>query len=332
MKREPVPLTARQTWDKDSNEWQDNVNETLADLSPVIASANVALAQLYATNSEEIEEYAINVIEFLNDKWGCYIGDRFMVTGHWHEPAVAVGNEGILSRLSYSEAFAAVTSNGFVVNPMESEDSNDPPKVGMSFSVGCFPFSSPSMKGIFELLTFAEPHEISLQYLRPGTSEVISADVNEIGDAIMRADALLHLYTSHPNSTFFKQSAKKQTEFFRSILNTVEITLPRADTLDEACIHDAVTEAIYYKDNGELVKEYPRNTETRGITGRIIGVALPDMWQSPVEQKYTNPYDLQCAETGLCLIVDSHNLNLSSQNDQILIPYRAIDNFGLSVR
>lgn len=325
MKRDPAPPTTRQDWDKFSTEAQRDIDQQLSDLQLEIDRANSDLAHLYKADPEASGEYARDIVDYLNDKWR-YFDDIFMVTGHWHQPQVTSGLDGILSQHIYSEAFSSARSNGFVAKLVETELSGESPRVGMSFVVSTIELATPNIQSSdIKILAFAEPHEVSLQYLRPDTPEVVSTDANEVGQAIVRADRLLHLYTSHPGSSFFQQSAKKQSDFFDSLSDIVDSSLPRPDSQDVAILHDAATQAVYFKKDDQVIEGVIPNSGRVNITGKILGATIPDSWATAQTAHYTSPSELHATGAGLCLIIDQHNLAIPEVSGPLLVPYRAID-------
>ena len=335
MKQE-VKRTSRQEWTHFSGEIQQDVNSILDNARIEIEAANLALAELYETDPEAAGEYAANIVEYLDDRWG-YKGDVFMVTGKWHEPMFGSTDEGVMSRHQEKDAFNDTISNGFMVKPVENDDGDEAPRVGMSFIVGSTRISTPSIQGSFDILAFAEPHEVSLQYMRPGETAVVSTSVEELAESLQRADSLLYLYTNHKDSAFYQTSAKKQEKFIRSVIDIAEAALPAPDSMDRAYLCDVSTDLIYMNHtehgfssaSGEEVEDRMR------ITGEILGVTIADVLHDGFGKKYNSPDELGATGAGLCLIVSPRDTNFAIPEgcgEYILMPLRAMDSVPLAVQ
>lgn len=334
MKPEPSPLTKRQEWSNFSNEVQSDVEDTLAQLQVEIEYANTRLAELYNSDPEAAGEYATEMIEFLDKEWG-YNDCLFMVTGTWHFPVVGYDGETVKVVQSVGPAFSTCRSNGFIVKPIEMDDGEELPRIGMSFKFPPISISTPSFQGILEPLAFAELNTISLQFMRPGTLEVVSSDPDEIRAAAAHADTLLGHHIKNPDSDFYKQSAKEQEEFFQGIFDIVENSLPDPSALDYAYIYDVIPQAIYFKDKDGLRAAVATGTQKPVITGRILGTSTVDIWKDGFGKQYKNPVELSAVASGLCYIVELHSANfpIGDSMRQALVPIRALGpSYTLSVQ
>ncbi len=331
--------TTREKWTQFSGEIQADVNETLNNMSSDIEMANMLLREAYKEEGAEdkVTEISNNIIEFLNNKWG-YNGDYFLVSGTWYEPMVGMNVEGILSRHTKAETLTAVTSNGFMVSLLHDSDEDEKlPRVGLSFAVGTAAVNTPSVQGSFELLAFAEPNEISLQYLRPRETEVVSTELGEVGECLIWTDALLGLHLNHPGSNFYKLSAKKQREFFAKIIDSVEEILPAPESLDKLEIYDAVTPIVHYKKkSGKGVvyiesKDFEKPLE---LSGHVIGATVIDTMETEVDMRYTHPDELGASGMGLSLIIAPYAQNYSLEgyeDSDVIIPIRACSSLKLGL-
>jgi hypothetical protein len=331
MERDDKPqTTTREDWTQSSREIQTDINETLNNMTPDIEMANMLLRKAYKEEGAEdkVTEISNNIIEFLNDKWG-YDGDYFLVSGAWYEPMVGMNVEGILSRHTKAETLAPATSNGFMVSILhDSEEDEEVPRVGMSFAVGAAAVNTPSIQGSFELLAFAEPNEISLQYLRPREAEVVSTKLGEVVECLIWTDSLLELHLNHPGSNFYKLSAKKQREFFASIIDSVEEILPAPESLDKLEIYDAITPIVHYKKkSGKGVvyiegKDFEKPLE---ISGHVIGVTVIDTMETEASMRYTHSNELGASGMGLSLIIAPYTQSYSLEGYEdrdVIVPIR----------
>lgn len=323
-------LTTHQEWTKLSGEIQLDVNRVLGEFATEIAATNVVLADLYCTDPEAAGEYSTNIVEYLDDRWG-YQNDEFMVVGKWYEPIIEMTDEGVLSRHVKTEAFRVVRSNGFMVKPTELEGTDDEvPRVGLSFIVSTIGMSTPSIQGNVQVLGFAEPEEISLQYMRPGDTSVVSSSLSEVGETLVRLDSLLLLHTRHGDSSFYRQSQKKQQSFIRSVIDSAAEVLPSPETKDQLLLDGIKTLAIHVKSSGtkEVSHLYAKElSQPFLISGEVLGVTLPDILEHGFEKKYDSPDDFIAAGEGLGLIVEPHetNVDLSKfENPICVIPIRAV--------
>ncbi|MCB9819794.1 hypothetical protein H6796_00590 [Candidatus Nomurabacteria bacterium] len=335
MERE-TKQTKRQEWNDYSDCVQEDVNNTLGKAHEVIEVANAMLADKYSNNSSDLNESVVEVIERLNSIWD-YDGDIFHITGKWHEPVVDVSEDGILVSHRKGEAFNSTVSNGFMVKVIEDEHGITRPVVGLSFIEGAAPYFSPAMRGNFNILAFAEPREVSLQYMRPGDSSVVSSELTEVGETIMRADSLLRLYTSHAGSELFRQSAKKQEEFFRSIIDQVDEALPSPETFDRVVLNEVKSTLLCVKPSGasDLAYVYPPDDSLFVITGSVVGVTITDVLKDGFGKRYKSPDEMESAEEGLSLIVkpDGVNFNLPDELEgcDLIMPLSTIIKLEMTV-
>lgn len=321
---EPRELTMREQWAVISQERQSDVIEVLHDQQWEIDRANETLAELYTTDPEAAGEYAQSIVEYLDSEWA-YHGEIFMIAGNWYMPTVGINAEGVISRHTYEEVFTSATSNGFIVKPVTSEDGDEVPRVGLSFVVGSTSLYTPSISGEFNFLAYADTNDITVNYLRPGSVDVVSSDPVEIGQAIQRADALLNIYTNHPNSSFYQQSSRKQNQFIREIIAIVEDALPAPDSYDKAYVHDLEIDSVYFRHEGQLVLVSPIEGLIK-VTGEIMGATIPDVYEDGYNTKYETPDEFSAVGSGICLIVRpmEANIELPSETEEyMLIPYRA---------
>ncbi len=323
--------TTRQEWGQFSEQIQDHINEQLDTLSLDIESANVLLAEYYEKDPEKAGEYAAEVIEYLDDRWG-FMKDYFFVTGTWHMPEVAVGAEGVVSRHVKQQAFNTGRSNGFIVTPVDHGD-DEVPRVGFSFIVGNpVNISTPAIQGMFEVLAFAEPHEVTLQYLRPGDSSVISSDLEEISDAVYRADKVLELYLQHHGSTFYRLSAQKQRQAILGIVESIEDALPSPDSLDRLLI--SVNSPFVYLTNHQgnrIVTVTAKQGSEIALQGRVLGVTTGGLMEH-TGVPFRDVSDCGDAQIGLCFIVESDDMNFDVQGHeggQVLVPMRYANSLEL---
>ncbi len=324
--------TVRQDWVEFSGSAQQDVNQTLADLQLEIEIANARLAQLHNEDPEQAAELAYEMIEFLDSKWG-YFRDYFMVTGKWYTPTeLAIGDEGFMMHHEKSDAFNIAKSNGFTVYPIESEDEDDyVPEIGLSFIVGSQPISTPKFQGRFEMLAFAKPSEISLQFMRPNTSDSVGASIEEVSAAIENADALLRVHLNDTRSTFFESTATKQGAFLQSVIDYATDALPPVDSLDRVTMHDTEPTLVYVRDSKQG-KIYSLGLQSGAPIviehGVVLDFTTIDTLKDGIGKKrYTSPAEMNAYKYGLCAVVSPTrcNIDLSDYNNpDIIVPLRSI--------
>lgn len=237
MSPEHTRTTAKE-WRARSQEINDDVNARLQGFSEAAETINLTLAELMQQDPERAYQYANEVIQQLDSEWP-YHGDVFFVTGAWHEPTTTlIGANGVSVEHNKAQAFTTTHSNGFSFKFIAATEEDTPPtpRIGLSFIEGRVPLTSVYLQGNITPLAFAEPHEISMHYLRPGSSEVVSADLQDIGHAIEQSTSLLHLMTTHPGSEYHKASPKRQRQMIQRLVATVEDTLPTPESFDKLFI------------------------------------------------------------------------------------------------
>lgn len=332
MNREPrgPKTTVRQDWEEFSGEIQDDIDRTLEYLALEIDAANARLADEYVNNPEEAGRVANDITEFLDSKWG-HNDEIMMVTGSWHYPQIALGTGGIMITQAKTEAFNIAYSNGFMVNIIE-HNGQEVPRVGLSFIADKIAISTPMLQSKeVHLLAFAEPNEISLRYLRPGSTEVVGGSLDEVAHAIGTADALLNAYLNHEASDFYRQSAKKQEAFLRKLITSVEDVLPAPDSLDKVIVDQVGVAKIYFRDKKTgKVSSYEVSPDQAHltVTGDVLGVTVLDVYIDGFGTKYDYPDDMMSAEEGLCLIVKPRELNFDMTeygSPDIVMPLRTMD-------
>lgn len=327
--------TSRAIWEEISNETQTMVNEVLAELQTEIDAANVIISDKLANEADDVSEYIDGVVEYLDSKWP-FAYDYFMVSGTWLEPIIGMNEEGVQVRHARASAFAVARSNGFV-GTVESMSDYHERYVGLSFIAAELAHATPTMQGKFSALALSDPREVSLQYLRSNNTSAASSTVEEVELALHRADALLDLYTNHEASSFFKQSAKKQEKFIRSVIDSVENILPAPDSLEATYVENCTSPEMYYWDASNRQMVYIKaESEERpfSLSGKIVGVTLTDSVEDGYGRKYTSPDEFGTTGSGLSLIVQpmSANFDMSIFKGQdLLIPMRSIDNMSIGI-
>lgn len=327
-------LTARQEWEQYSHDFQQAVNETLAELTSDIEAANLIVAESYVQDPSQAREYALGALEHFNNEWP-YFEEQFLVTGQWHNPEISMGDNGLLVKEKEEEAFRAAQSVGFAI--YEPDDENEAPKIGLSFAVKRIKMKSAFLSMNTDVLSFAELDKISLQYLRPGNLDVVSSDLGEVSDALHRADALVRLYTTHANSEFYRVSGRRQQQMVDSVIQSIEETLPTPESRDLLTVK-AVTPLIYLQNyNGTPLASLTAKTDqSLEISGTILGITTVDkaeLASGQIQSKYTSPEECGLAQYGLSLIIhpDEVNFDLPDYNGNFIIPIRRADELELEL-
>ncbi len=330
MARHEFVRTTRQEWQEFSDVVQDDVNETLRNLSLEAEATNLKIADLYDDNPEEAKAVAIDAVRYLDSKWD-YAGDHFMVVGAWSEPQIAQDSEGIMARHQKKEAFRPSVSDGFAAY---SPAVNEPPRVGLSFIVANFPFSAVAMRGDMQLLAYADINDVSIQFMRHGDAKVASSELSEVVNALVRADSTFNLYTNHQNSSFYRQNAKKQETFLRAITESIQEVLPAPDSLERLVIEGAVTPELYMqnpKKPGLAMMRAEQGESPYLVSGHVVGVAVHDLLINGPDRQYLTPDELDSSRTGLSLMVrpDSANFTVDGYEGYFLLPMRKLDSMPL---
>lgn len=328
-------LTARQEWLIFSDAVQADVNQILDDTSAEIEAANIILADLYENDGEAAGDYTEEIIEYLDKRWR-YRGHQFMISGEWHAPSWASSEEEFAVRHTKATAFSLARSNGFMVKVIEDEAGRQIPRVGMSFITGHRAVSTPTMQsGPIEILAFAEPSEISLQYLRPEHAAVVSGSLEELVETFERLDSIIDLYTNNPDSNFYRQSSKRQQRFLQSIIDSATEALPAPATADKLIFRNAKSKVILATDSSfdGLRYFYPRKAkDTFRFSGEIVGITLPDILEDGYGKHYESPDDLKTARQGIGLVIDPSWITVAygdMESPTFIVPSRAITKWRL---
>lgn len=322
--------TVRQDWEEFSGEIQGDIDYTLDYLALEIDAANARLADLYVNEPDEAGRVAEDLVEFLDSKWG-HKDEIMMVTGAWHYPRIAMGAAGIMVTQAKTDAFNIAYSNGFMVNIIE-HNGQEVPRVGLSFIADKIAISTPVLQSNeIHLMAFAEPNEVSLRYLRPGSTEVVGGSLDEVAHALGTADALLNAYLNHEASDFYRQSAKKQEAFLRKLITSVEDVLPAPDSLDKVIVDQVGVDKIYFRNKitGKVDSCAGSPDQARlTVTGDVLGVTLLDVYVDGFGTKYNYPDDMMSSGEGLCLIVKPRELNFDMTeygSPDLVMPLHTMD-------
>ena len=318
MKHEAKPTT-RLEWTQFRDHIQNDVNETLDDLSLEIEAANLYLAQLYADGRiDELEQFANEKVNELDERWK-YSGDYFMVSGTWHNPTVQGSPHGVHVDHMRESVLQTAASNGFIVQAIEKGNDDEPvPQIGYSFLATnqALYLNSSFVQLGFQPLAFAELDAISLQYMRPGeNAEVVSAELDEIFDRVARAESLIELYTNTPFSQFYDQSAKKQQAFFADMIQMIDDAMPAPDSLDALAAH--ITTRRVYKAN--VTDTYLRidahdASQDFELQGKVAGFLSLNQLPHDKIRRFAKPEDLVDNSASLLAIVQTYDQNFFEKN------------------
>lgn len=330
-------LTTRQAWEVTAQLRQADVNELLNDLQSDIDLINTNIANPDdRLDDDELRQYAMEAVEYLNDKWQPYIGAVFLVSGDWYIPQVEYGPNSFTCTHVKGEFLETLFSRGFTIGFVPTGETEEDEggseythKVGMSFTRGsCLDIGSHWMAAQVSPLYFAELHEVSLQYVRPGDQKAVSSDLKEVIESIDRADSLLKLHLTHQDSNFYQLSAKKQQQFLQSMIDSIHDTLPMAETLDQIRINQASLGELYIRDfNGQ--KGLSRLRPEQGgieVTGSVRGVTIIGIADG--EGQISSPGDLLEASRDISLIISPDQLSHQIQGyvgEDIIVPFSQLD-------
>lgn len=334
------PKTTRQVWIEHSNEVQEDVDRVLQEFHFEIEAANSALSVLYKTSPAEAYVFAQKFGEYLNERWP-YKGDVFFVSGHWHEPTIVHTMEGIncavtRSSMERTEVLRPATSNGFKSMAV-GEQGSEVPRMGLSFfsdQPTTVDFSA--YEGKYHPTAFAEFHEISMQYMRPGDESVVSTELGEVVEAISRAERLFAQMTGDKTSKFYTFDAEKQYRVLLSLLDVVNNALPTPDSLDAVMVEELSVPRLYIKTGNSptLATIIATGEDAILLSGKVLGVTVHDIVLNGPDKKYHGPEDFMATAEGLSLVVQpsSWNLNIDEQNVMdAIVPLKTAQNVNLQV-
>lgn len=325
------PKTVREEWIDFSRDVQTDVDNTLDLLQIEIDVYNQRLAIAAREELHNLDGIIQDMIEYFDSQWG-YMGDYFMVTGKWYQvDEMAVGQAGFWMKHQLHDAFNVAVSNGFQVCVVGNKE-NQPPEIVLSFNLGDQFLTTAQFQGRIELLAYAKPSDISLQFLRPASSESVGASIEEVSQAIENAEAVLLAHLNHPQSSFYNASAIKQGNFLRSVTEYASCSLPPVESLDRVTVRDLAPALFYIKDitDGEVYC-IENNDEDEQLVidhGVILGFTTVDLQRDGIGKiKYSSPGQMNAYYNGLCAIVMplECNFDLSQYNNpDLVIPLRKI--------
>ncbi len=335
----PQRKTTRQEWSEISDFIQQDVDATLARLQSEIEDGNRQLAELYAKNPAQYVEYATKLIAHLDSEWG-YVNDHFMVLGKWLKPEVKAGYNGIVTAQKEVLAFERAISDGFAIQ--NTGEKGATPTIGLSFLVNSHTLCSTAIRGNVQLFAYANPGDVSLQFLQPGNERIVSSDTKEVERSIHQADTLFRRHLGHKDSTFYQGDGKEQHALLRSIVDIVDESLPVPDADARAMLQQANPSHLYARSDrsGKMRKVSATNDANTAldITGEILGATTLDTILRPerdVDQPYRTPDELIVATTGLMLVVKPHTTSIDPSlhvnNSDLIIPVRALKTLPLHV-
>lgn len=334
-----MQLTARQNWQHHADEVQRHVNTALEELTAEIDATNHVLFEY--EDPADVEEFAVEMLDEYNSRWP-YHEDVFLVTGRWHKPVESIRPDGIISVHEQAYAFDKAISVGFSLKWLNdpSDDEEMVPRIGYCFKMGSFNLLTPTMRaeGV-DLLAFAEIGEVSLQYLRPNNDNLVSAEEEEVAETFLRLDRILDLCLSHPDSTFYKLSGRRQQRFLEAMIDEATEVLPDPGTADRLILDNAKTPVILSKDPSQagrsgVIELMRPNRKNFRITGDIIGITLADVLGDGYGHRYRSPADLQTAHQGIGFVVEPTEVNFDMSelpSSTLIVPSRAVKNLSLVV-
>lgn len=327
--------TQRQSWEAYARDVQQDVDSTLERAGEIIDHAHFFLEQLQREDTEAYTQYAREVVEELDELWSHH-GDLFFVSGHWHAPDGAhIGFNGFHTEHNFIEASRSAHSAGFIVKPVEI-NGVELPRIGMSFCLKQITVSYPMYQAVVNLLAFAELKDISLQYMRPDGSEVVSSNIDEVVRAMLRANSILREHLASEDSAFYQASAENQRKFIDAMIESCEQTLPKTDTLDRLDLVRSTTQHVFINnfagDQGKI--GHVDSESPIEIVGRIEGFSTLDIIQDASIKQYRRPEDIHASDSGLCVLVSPNEGYMQEFQEQygsgqLVIPVGAFKDLKL---
>lgn len=318
--------SARQDWHNFSDDLQQDVNRTLAEIGQTIDYLNSRLYQARLESQDEYIKVSQQIIKSLDELWQHH-GARFLVTGHWHFPHGELTDRSLKLDYKFEPAFGEGISRGFIVDEVWT-DNGLLPRVGLSFDVKTENVDTPIMRFPLTMRALAEPHQVNVQFLRPASSEVVSSSIEDVVKAIQVADDILDTELSDPKSRFYRLSPQDQHGFFMSLVDIVEGSMPDPQSGDKLLIHDAIAQHVYFNHvQTQSLVSLGGSSEHSPllIAGQVLGVTVPDAIKHGPYKHYTSPDQVIAATTGLNFVIRPYAQSFdlgSSGNPDILLPVR----------
>ena len=292
----------RQEYENTSAETRRLVNEKLDSLVADVNIANLYISENYSKNPEETYRYALGAVEYLNDQWGDE-ENIFLVSGKIDVPYVQYDLKSINITHQSKEVFTALCTTGFELIPPDEEAMADP-KIKLAFLLKSSELNLPYMKGDVSFFAYANPNEISMDYIRPAGESIVSSDLGEVDQALQQAHAILNLHLNSDNSNFYKQSAKKQEEFIGSVIDSIESVMPAIGTYDVLVLSQAEAKDVYFKTNdNRLVALKSQLGSPLLVSGKVVGITMLDTVLQGSAKHYKSPEDFTCGVKEPCFVV-----------------------------
>ncbi len=306
---------------------QQAVDELLEQLQDKIDVINFQLGLVEQDDDQAIQAISVEAVNELDQQWPYHHHD-FAIQGSWYGKGVTVDDAGIkYLDIEKNDAFQTATSDGFGISRRE----DGTPFVGLGFHAGGFVGGSNHYRFKFDLVTVADPREISMTYVRPphDFASTLAADAR---GRLLLYDDLLRLHLSDA-SEFFRTSRRRQHRFVTNLLDDAnnDITAPGATMrayvkrLKVAYVRTDMSTPYGYD------KLTPKpNKKGFKLGGLVLGVTMleKDILE---DHSITSAADLIDPKSGLCLIIDSEQEKVAGKKRPgvILVPVRHIGKMSL---
>lgn len=315
---------------------QHELDTVLAGVSEEVDMWNLVLEE--ASRSADADKgralggIAQEAISSLDGKWPFH-GDYIHVSGKWYEPEFSLEDTSMSFPMHEADAFSIVQSNGFGV----LEKQNSTPTVGLSFMFADLPLMSAAIQGHLSLLTYADPKEVSLYYIRPRETPARLSDIEQFSQKLHYYDQLVQLHYHSEDSEFYRKSAKKQKKFLTEVIDTVSDTLPAPEFGEPAECNQIEAPYVYRRITKASGSEWERISSSDQqpilLAGKIDGIGILE--SNMLEQNIPLRSSLQLIdpEAGLCLVlrVEQCSIPDTFNNQPVYVPLQTATEINISL-
>lgn len=311
---------------------QYELNSVLAEVSEEIEMWNLLLEEAARSAKGELGTMAQEAINSLDRKWPFH-GDYMHVSGRWHEPEFTLDDSSMSFPMHEADAFSIVQSNGFGV--MEKRGST--PRVGLSFMFAELPLMSAAIQGRLSLLTYADPSEVSLYYMRPQQVSERISDVEQFSESLSYYDQLLQLHYHSEDSEFYRKSAKKQKKFLTDVIDTVSDTLPAPELGEPAECNQIEAPYVYrriVKESGyDWERVFASDQQPILLAGKIDGVGILESSKLDQNKPLRSSAELVDPTAGLCLVLRVERCSVPDtfNSQPVYVPLRTATEVSISL-
>ncbi|HAC55969.1 TPA: hypothetical protein DCF80_00565 [Candidatus Saccharibacteria bacterium] len=314
---------------------QTELNDLLEELGPELAAINGHIDEVARSMDQNrddvVRQLARDAVNHLDKKWPFY-GDVMHVTGTWYVTNFELDRESMHFPMVRQDAFNSVQSNGFAVFSPE----DGPPRVGLSFAYDSIPLMLGAVQGNVTLLTYADPSDVSIYYVRPQKKEELKSDTSTLANELTLHDRLLMLHYHDANSEFYRRPARKQLEFLTRMTDTVNSSLPSPYNGYKAKCEQAEVPYVYRRITDGLGDKWQKVAASGDdpllVAGYVEGVGVLEVANLVKNVPIRNKDELVDADAGLCLIMQIDECSIPDifNNQPVYLPVRLASQLELA--